>query len=140
MSTLSHPRPLVQPDSPRIALPEILQAEPEPFQPSPEDEAWDTGYRLGRDGEDPCHLHVEPGTHLAREVAWAFVVGRSAGMAARELAEAREYRAGFAEGEAEFAADREFEAWVASEGEERAALAFATTITDFDMYPPGAVS
>jgi|GEM_PF-5804798 len=102
--------------------------------PSPEDEAYDTGYRLARDGEDP-RMPWSPGRTEA--MALRFTLGVRHGKRARQLAGARElgrtlaasmdrieapagldeaeaeaFAAGVREGIEEAREDAKFEAWV----------------------------
>lgn len=154
MSTVHRTSPHVhsRPTIALVGLPETSRDENEPFNPSPEDEAYDLGYRLARDGESPLCPYRTTGLNMR------FVVGRIDGTRVREVAEAfrlgedlgyrtgiseppagfsadekAAYRRGFAVGYARFEEEREFEAWVASEEEWRTEEIHHAELTDADQ-------
>jgi hypothetical protein len=160
MATVHQNRPRVQP--------ETLQDETEPFNPSAAEEAYDTGYRLARDGEIGRYhpFPRTPGRIVPGDVQLSFLRGRHEGHVARCVVEARElgyesarlagiseppmgmsdrekaaYREGYAEGEDEDA--RAFEAWVASMEADRLDWAYRdgdSIVSERDIYPMGCVS
>lgn len=143
-----------------------FEVEGDVYHPSPEEEAFDSAYRLARDGDlDPLGWPAldELAEICGNNALIPFLTGRDLGYRTRRVTEARElgvavgrlgltiepsrqysseeaaaYREGRAAGLAEFEADLAFEAWVAEQEANRMADAFpSVSLTDQDVYPPG---
>lgn len=158
MKTLSHARPPVQPTAAGPAGPELPPEADEPYTPSPEDLAYDTGYTIGlEDGRYrvPAHwtgamsLRYANGWHegrLRREAGAARQLGETLGHAAGPPGppsglgphEAAAFRAGFAEGLARFEAERAEDAHIDELALEAQGREYG--FTDLDAWPAGCVS
>ena len=134
----------------------------EPFHPSPEDQAYEMGYQLGRDGDGD---HTIRCPFACAALSWQFVLGRARGRQAREVAEARAlgyelgllegpseapggystpedqaYREGYAVGIGVVEGIAEADAWLDLVHDEAMARHFSTELSDADVYPLGCVS